>query len=276
MTVVEDAARTARRMSRSDALELLTRLGFVGYGVLHLSIAWLAAQIAQGHGDEEGDQTGALRVLSHQPFGRVVLVMVAVGLAGMALWQLLLAFVGHRRESRWGRVFERIASVFRSAVYTGLAWTAAAIVFGSHTSAAESQEHLTRSVLSSPGGRIWVEVAGAAVIALGLGMVVYGVRRTFEKRLRVRQMHEHVHTATCWLGQVGYAARGTAFAVSGLLLAGAGISHDTVKSRGLDAALRTLAAKPFGGFLLWSVATGFAAFGLYCFFQARYRRVHPA
>lgn len=273
MTVVEEAARTARRVSRSDLLEMLTRLGFIGYGVLHLAVAWLAAQIARGHGHEEGDQTGALRTLSHQPFGRVVLVIVSVGLAGMALWQLLLAFIGHRRESRWGRVFERVASAFRFLVYAGLAWSAGAIVFGARTSAAEAQERLTRSVLASPGGRIWVELAGAAVMALGLGMVVYGLRRGFEKRLRVRQMHEHVHTAACWLGQIGYAARGTAFAVSGLLLAGAGISRDTDKSRGLDAALRTLAAQRFGGFLLGVVAAGFAAFGVYCFVQSRYRRV---
>lgn len=273
MTVVDDAARTARRVSRSDALEVLTRLGFIGYGVLHLAVAWLAAQIARGHGEEDGDQTGALKTLAHQPFGRVVLVILAVGLASMALWQLLQAFVGHRRESKSGRIFERIASAFRFVVYGGLAWSAGAVVGGGHTSAAESQERVARDVLSSPGGRVWVAVAGAAVIALGLGMVVYGLRRKFEKRLRVRQMNEHAHKVACLLGQIGYAARGAAFAVSGLLLAGAGISRDIDKSRGLDAALRTMAAQRFGGFLLGVVGVGFAAFGAYCFFQARYRRV---
>jgi hypothetical protein len=273
MTLVDDAAQAARRVSRSDTLEVLTRLGLIGYGLLHLAIAWLAAQIARGHGTEEGDQTGALRLLAGQPFGRVVLVALAIGLAAMAVWQLLLALVGHRRESRWARVFERIASAFRFLIYGGLAWSGATILWGSHASAAEVQEHLTRSILSSPGGRVWVGVAGGAVVALGLGMMVYGIRRGFEKRLRVRQMDEHTHTIACLLGQVGYAARGVAFAVSGVLLAYTSISARTDKSRGLDAALRTLAGQRFGGFLLTVIAIGFAAFGVYCFFQARYRKV---
>ncbi|HEY0447759.1 DUF1206 domain-containing protein, partial [Actinophytocola sp.] len=38
---------------------------------------------------------------------------------------------------------------------------------------------------------------------------------------------------------------------------------------GLDAALRTLAAQPFGTIALVVVALGLAAFGVYCFAAAR-------
>jgi hypothetical protein len=75
------------------------------------------------------------------------------------------------------------------------------------------------------------------------------------------------------LGQVGYVAKGVAFTIVGLLLLDAALTHNPAKSRGLDAALRALAHQPFGVFLLIAVGIGFAAFGLYCFIQSRYRKV---
>ncbi|GAB3871622.1 DUF1206 domain-containing protein [Dactylosporangium cerinum] len=53
----------------------------------------------------------------------------------------------------------------------------------------------------------------------------------------------------------------------------AAVTNDPGKSRGLDAALHTLVAQPYGKFLLLAVALGVAAFGVYCFFQAKYRKV---
>jgi hypothetical protein len=50
-------------------------------------------------------------------------------------------------------------------------------------------------------------------------------------------------------------------------------SRNPAKSRGLDAALHALVEQPFGALLLSIVAAGFAAFGVNCFFQFRYRRV---
>jgi hypothetical protein len=59
----------------------------------------------------------------------------------------------------------------------------------------------------------------------------------------------------------------------GILVLIAAVQFDPGKSRGLDQALRTLAAQPAGDFLLIAVALGIAAYGVFCFFQARYRKI---
>jgi hypothetical protein len=58
-----------------------------------------------------------------------------------------------------------------------------------------------------------------------------------------------------------------------VLLVVAAVSFDPAKSTGLDGALRTLAAQRFGVVLLGVVALGFAVYGVFCFFQSRYRKV---
>jgi Domain of Unknown Function (DUF1206) len=130
MTVTNKARTGATRMATSRPLEALTRIGFVGYGLLHLAVAWLAIQLAVGHQPGETDQSGAFQTLAAQPLGRFLLAVVAIGLAAMAVWKLLLAAVGHRAEQGAARAFERIASLGRVIVYTALAWTAYRIVAG--------------------------------------------------------------------------------------------------------------------------------------------------
>jgi hypothetical protein len=260
-------------MARSRPLEALTRIGFVGYGLLHLAVAWLALQIALGKPTGESDQAGAFRTLAGQPFGRFLLIVIVVGLAAMAVWQLLLAAVGHQAERGKARTFERLASLARTVVYAALAWTAYRVLIGVPTSSAQQQQSATAGVMAHPFGRFLVVVGGFAVLALGVGLLVYGAKRKFEKRLMMSRMNLRTRQFARRLGQAGYIAKGIAFGIVGLLLIDAGATDNPAKSRGLDAALRTLTAQPYGALLLILVAVGFAAFGIYCFFQARYRKV---
>jgi hypothetical protein len=273
MTVTNNARQQATKVARSGALEALTRAGFVGYGLLHLAIAWLAIQLVIGHAPGETDQSGAFQTVVHQPFGRFLLALVAIGLAAMALWQLLLAAVGHRDERGKARTFERLASAGRTLIYSALAWTALRIVLGAPTSSAQQQQNATAGILAHPAGRGLVFVIGLGVLALGIGLVVYGAKRAFERKLMMARMSEPTRIAARRTGQVGYIAKGIAFSIVGLLLCDAGLTKDPSKSRGLDAALHSLVQRQFGALLLFAIAVGFAAFGVYCFVQARYRKV---
>jgi len=252
---------------------MLTRTGFLGYGVFHLTVAWLALQLALGHPAGESDQSGAFQVLLRQPLGRVLLWVIIVGLAAMAVWQLLEAAVGHQAERGASRVAERLVSLGRTIVYTALAWTAVKTVTGVAPSSAGQQRSATAGLLSSAGGRALVAVAGLAVIGLGVGMVVYGLRRTFERRLKLGEMNGQVRRVAVRLGQLGYAGKGLAFAIVGILLASAALKRDAAQSTGLDGALRSLLARPYGIVLLVVIAAGFAAYGGYCFVQSKYRKV---
>jgi len=273
MTVAHSARRTASRVSDSKPLEYLTRTGFIGYGLVHLAFAWLALQIALGHPSDEGDQSGAFRQLEQEPFGRVLLVITTVGLLAMAVWQLLEAAVGHQAEQGRRRVAERVVSLARTVTYLFLAWTGFRILTGNQVSSAGQQQNATAGLLGSGGGRFLIGLAGLLVIGIGVGMAIYGFKRAFQRKLRIARMSRRTRTVAIRLGQVGYIAKGVAFAVVGILLGDAAVTHDPAESRGLDAALRAVSHQPFGVFLLILIAFGFASFGVYCFFQSKYRKV---
>jgi hypothetical protein len=273
MSVTQGAQATASRAANSRLLELLARAGFIGYGVVHLLFAWLALQLAFGGTSTQGDQSGALRELAGQPLGRFLVIAIAVGILAMAVWQGLEALVGHRAESGRERVFERLASAGRTLVYAYFAWTAYQVSQQASVSSADKQQGLTADLMHSAGGRWLVGLAGVALAALGAGLVWYGLTKRFEKHLQTMQMSPAVRRTSRRLGMAGYAAKGIAYGIAGVLVVVAAVTYDPNKARGLDAALRTLRDQSYGQVLLTVIALGIAAFGVYCFVQSRYRKV---
>jgi hypothetical protein len=273
MTATQAAGRTARRASQSRPLEILTRVGFVGYGLFHLAIAWLALQIALGHAKGSGDQSGAFKLLNKQPGGRVLLIVIIVGLIAMALWQLLLAAVGHQEQTGRSRVFERLGSLARTIIYGFLAWTAIKVASGAPTSSSSQQKNATAGILAHQSGQWLVGLIAVIVIVVAIGMMVYGARRSFEKKLLLARMSAKVRAVVTHLGQVGYIAKGIALGIVGVLLFDVAVVDSSARSSGLDAALHTLTKQPFGKFLLILVALGFAAHGVFCFCESKYRKV---
>lgn len=272
MSVLATTRRAARRAGRSDAFETVIRAALVGYGILHLAVAWLVVRIANGH-PAEGDQSGAFHLLAEKPVGRVLVWAIALGLVAMAAWQLLEGTLGHGNDRGQRRNVERTVSVCRAVFYSALAWTAFTVGTGAPTSNANQQAKATAGVLGWPQGPWLVAFVGVVVVMVGLVIAGYGLSKGFERRLMRSRMSGRALRASVITGQVGYVVKGLAYGIVGVLLVVAAVSFDPAKSTGLDGALRTLAAQPFGAVLLGIVALGFAVYGVYCFFQSRYRKV---
>ena len=79
--------------------------------------------------------------------------------------------------------------------------------------------------------------------------------------------------AATGVGILGHLARMAVFGLIGLFLLRAAWEFDPKKARGLDGALLELSQQAYGGLLLGAVAVGLLCYALYCFVQARYRRI---
>lgn len=267
-------AGKAEQAGDSASLEWLARGGLIAYGVVHLLVGWLALQIAWGtSAGTSADTSGALTTLARQPFGEVLLWVVAVGLVALAVWQVSEAIWGHPDRDGAKRVRTQVTSGAKAAVYAALALSAALVALGSGSSSSRSQEQATTGVLAWPGGRVLVVAAGLVVIGVGVIGIVKGIKQSFTEEIDTSSMSPAARTGVLRLGQVGYIAKGVALSVVGGLLTYATVTFDRQTAQGLDGALQTILAQPFGRFLLTAVALGFAAFGLFAVLQSRYRRM---
>ncbi len=270
------AQQNARRAAQSDTLRHLARVGLVAYGIVHLLIAWLALQLAWGGGSGQADQSGALRTLASQPLGRPLLWVLGLGLIALALWQGTAA-VQHAGSLRQGGDDERreaaedlVKAGAKAVVYAFLAYSALKFAVGGGSSSSRDQQETTSGVFALPGGRFLVGLAALVVIGIGAYHVVKGVRTNFMEQIDTTQASAAQRRVIERLGQVGYPAKGLALVVVGGLLGYAALTFDASKSAGLDGAMRTILDAPAGTWLLTLVALGIAAYGVFCFFRARY------
>ncbi|MGZ8783912.1 MAG: DUF1206 domain-containing protein, partial [Gaiellaceae bacterium] len=82
----ETIAAKGRRAGQSPWVERLGRAGLVAKGVIYGVVGILAIQVAVGGREKSPDKEGALSAIAEQPFGRGLLGLLALGLAGYALW----------------------------------------------------------------------------------------------------------------------------------------------------------------------------------------------
>jgi hypothetical protein len=268
---VKDGARQA-----SPWIEGLGRFGYAAKGTVYIIIGGLAVQAALGQGGQMTDQRGAMSRIAEAPFGRSLLVVLAVGLLGYAIWQLVRAALDteHKGTDAKG-IFGRAIYAGIAVVYGGLAWSAFRLAMGSGQGqgSTERTQGWTAWLMSQPFGVWLVGLVGAAVVANGL----FQLYRAFQSRLTDDlQLTDAGARHRDWvvrIGRAGYSARGIAFMMIGGFLIGAALHANPAEAIGLDGALAALAAQPFGPYLLGLVAAGLAAYGVFALVEARYRRM---
>jgi hypothetical protein len=267
----DDVGDAADQAARSKPVRALGRGGLVAHGVVHALIAYLAIRIAIGPSDPKADRAGALQELARQPGGRVLLWAIALGLAALVVWQVAQVFRS-RSDSRSARSLwmSRATNLSEAVVFGTLGFLAAKIAAGG--GAGGAGQTLTARVLALPFGRLLLGAVGAGVVVAMVVVASHGITARFTNDMDFSGVGAAARQSAIRLGQVGYVAVAVAYAIAGVLIVVAAIRHDPSQPVGLDGALQTLAEQPYGQILLFVLAAGWACFGLYCLFDARYRK----
>ncbi len=237
--------------------ERAARGGFAASGLMHLLIAFIIARLALGDGGN-ADQSGALATLAAQPGGALMLWVAAVVLAALGVWQLVETFV--ERDLK-----DRLKALAVGVVYLVLAFSAAKFAMGTGQSSGQQNAGMSAQMMQSSWGKALLVVVALVLLGVGGYHVYKGATKGFLDELTVSG-----GSGITWLGMVGYIAKGLVLIGVGILVIVATMTSDPSKATGVDAAVKTLGAAPFGKFLLIAAAIGIAAYGAYGFIRSRY------
>jgi hypothetical protein len=112
-------------------IEKLGRAGLLAQGFSYGLVGLLAIELALGKGGKTTSREGALKTLADSTFGKIVIVLLALGFAGYAAWRLAQALFDRGGEGSDPKALgKRAAQLAKGALYAGLAISALSILFG--------------------------------------------------------------------------------------------------------------------------------------------------
>lgn len=268
--VSEHPVKAAVRDAESSTpLRALARGGYAANGVVHALIGVIVLTIASG-ARGESDQAGAFLAIAAAPLGFVALWILAALLWALGIWHVLEGIVASHASDvkKWG---VRVSEWGQAVVFVALGTIAASVALGAKPSGDSAAKAASRGVLNLPGGSWLLALIGVGIGIGGISFVVMGVRRSFEKKISLPSGPTGAVVAT--LGVVGFVAKGDALTIVGVLLVVAAVKVDAESAGGLDGAIQALLDVFLGPLLVGLVGAGFIAYGVFCFFRARYARL---
>jgi hypothetical protein len=275
--VTTNAGAEARAAAREVApwVERLARVGYAAKAVVYIVIGLLA--LGAMRGDRSPDSEGAMVAILRQPFGRVLLIIIALGLLGYALWRVIEAIVDPQGKGKgikgagW-----RVWMIGRGVFHGALALEAIRFAMGNGGGGGDGEaKGWTSRLMDAPFGPWLVILLGLGIAGYGVGQIVMALKGKLAKRLETGGLRSMAPTARTWairISRYGLASRGVLFAIIGGFLVKAGLAHDPRHARGLGGAFRVFDSPA----VLALVALGVISYGLYEAIKARYARIDVA
>jgi hypothetical protein len=254
----------------------LARVGYAAKAMLYVTIGILAAQAAFGPGGATTDTQGALGVVHDMSYGRVLLLIIAAGLIGYAVWRVVEAIADpDGRGSGAKGIALRVSFALRGLFHGAIGVAALRLAGGDRAGGStDGARNLTAYTFGMPAGELLVWLAAASVIGYGAYQLYRAYAAKLGKQLDLTELSPPGHTWVVGVSRFGIAARGVVFCIIGFLLARAAERHDAEQVGGIRESLSMLAN--IGRWPFAVVALGLIAYGVYELVNARYRRIRVA
>jgi hypothetical protein len=260
-----------------DLLELAARIGYGARGFVYLSVGAIALLSAMDRvGDAVGSR-GAVAWLAEQPYGRIWLILLGLGLWAFVTWRILQSVFdadhqGKRRKALLSRAGQALSGLFYGVL--------AASVFElldevdanpAAEDVAENQEKAA-TLLGLPFGDHALLAVGLVILASAVGNIIRGARSDFGAALACS---EQLCRRVVPIARAGYIARGVALLPLAVFVILAGFRSRASDVTSFGAGLDALERQPGGSWVLAATAVGLMAFGAFAFVEARWRRIRP-
>jgi hypothetical protein len=274
---VQDAKRMANSAQENIWVDRLTRIGYFSRGVIYGLIGYLAARLVFTGRGQITDQQGALAAIASHPFGKFLLIVIAVGLVGLFIWGLVRAVADpYHKGSDTKGLISRAGYLVSGISYAVLLVPTLNLIQGTGRSSggsSQSAQNAAAGILSHSWGPLVVALIGLILIGVGIFRIYAGYKNRLNEKLKAYAMSAEQRRWAIRLGRLGYIALGIVFITLGFLALLAARTSNPSQLGGVDKALTFLARQSYGPYILAVVAVGLIAYAIYSILGAFWFRI---
>lgn len=247
--------------------EKIARFGLSAMGFVYVLVGVLTAMTAFNWGGQKTGTKGAIAYLAGQPFGKILLATMAIGLFSYAFWRMYQTFYDTRNlGTNFKALFTRGGYFTGGLFYGALGVVAVKLIFGGGY---DNQQDLIIKALNSTYGRTFAVIFGLILAGKTIFEIYFVLSGQFKKNVQSSEMPPKAKTTLLKFGLIGHSARAVVFGVMSFLTIRTGVTIRNKKMSTLEDAFQFL-NNEFGDIVLGLVAIGFLCFGLFMFVKAKY------
>ncbi|KAA5542432.1 DUF1206 domain-containing protein [Adhaeribacter rhizoryzae] len=264
---------------RPQWTESFARFGMAAKGVVYTlvgALAFMAAFEINGNSEQGAGKQGVFQFILEQPFGKILLGIVALGLVCYTIWRFIQAFMDSERKGGDAKgIGKRLGYAFSGLIYGSLAFYAAKLVLGSGggSGGGDSRQTLAGKLLEQPFGQWLVGIVAVGTMAMGLYQIYKAITGKYLKNIQTAQIKSDIKDMLMKAGKVGYIARGIVWGIIGFLFLKAAMNSNAQEAGGTTSAFQFL-EQSYGSILLGAIALGLVCYGVFMFVRARYEAIN--
>ncbi|PPK88163.1 uncharacterized protein DUF1206 [Neolewinella xylanilytica] len=230
----------------------------------------LATVIGQASGGPEGPQK-IVRYLQDEPFGTVLLTVLALGLFAYCGWRWYKALTDEANDGtdREG-IMSRTHYAISGSMYGLLGVYTLTLVIGGSTEG--DKQALLVELMQEPFGMVGVGFLALAALYAAYWQYDRAVHETFLNDLQTDKMGRKERETYRWMGKLGYGSRVIVYLVFTYFLVKVIVAQDASQYKGLGGVLH-LISQGAGSVFLALIALGLFLYGAFVLVKARYRQL---
>lgn len=248
----------------------LALIGIISRGVIFFIMGILIVlSVLQQAPDKKADSVGVLHFIDNNPFGKLILIFLGIGVAIYIAWRIKLMFNVDSSKSVLNKTRLVANHAGIAIIYLLFLSLIIKVLFDIKAESAKLETYL-----NSFANDIWFEVLiaiiGLSIIGKGIFQFYISYSKIFLKLIKERELSSTAQKTFIAFGQIGYFARGIVFSTLGFLIFRTSYSIYSNPNKDVKDALDYI-DENFGNVVLLAIGVGLFLFSLFVFIKAKYR-----
>ncbi|GAB3163455.1 DUF1206 domain-containing protein [Telluribacter humicola] len=249
----------------------IAQIGLNAKGIVYCLTGILAfiAAFKQGSVSQQVGRKDIFLFIEELFRGKVLLGLLAIGLACYSAWRLLQAIKDtEKRGACIKGVVYRMRYAASGMFYGLLTFLAAKLAIGTSSGNLSFRRVFTNALLKLPFGHLIVIMLAGVIALAGIYLIYQALSGKYQKKIKETGWKDKAEDTMIRAGKIGYIARGLVWIIISYMILKAGLNTTSGKA---ENAFQFLESSSYGSFLLAGVALGFICYSLFVFMEARFR-----